>query len=379
LNNNQGPNNTPLMANQLDTMNFSTQALTLSAVDRTNDRQPMTDSYSFTISQRVPWSGLFEVSYVGNQTKYILNTQAGAGSDINLVPVGSMLSSRNGGVDPNTLNANNFRPLQGFSSLGLATNNLYGNYNALQVKYNRARGRTLISANYTFGKAMGILNPTYDSFNLENNYGVQANNRTHIFNAAYSYDIGEVTRNKFAGVFANGWQISGITQIQSGANLTGQRGQNFGMNLNAFKMPGTTYNVSSTSLYGTPNITLMPILTCNPRENLGPQQYINASCFSFPRNVGEQGATILPPIYGPAFFNSDLGLFKSFTIKEGKTLQFRANGYNFLNHPLWSFPANQNLTLGFNGTTGALTTPLFGTTTTKQGRRIVQFAATFSF
>lgn len=236
-----------------------------------------------------------------------------------------------------------------------------------------------MSVNYTFGKAMGILNPTLDSFNLNNAYGVQANNRTHIFNAAYSYELGRLTRNKFAGGIVNGWQISGITQIQSGVNLTGQRGQNFAMNLNAFKIPGTTHNVSSTSLFGTPNITLTPVLTCDPSENLAPQQYINASCFSFPRNVGERGPTMVPVVYGPAFFNSDLGLFKSFNITEGKRLQFRANAYNFLNHPLWSFPANQNLTLGFNGTTGALSTPLFGTTTTKQGRRIIQFAATFSF
>jgi hypothetical protein len=290
-----------------------------------------------------------------------------------------MLSSMNGGVDPNTLNANNFRPLQGFSGLGLATNNLYANYNGLQAKYMRARGRTIMSVNYSFGKSMGILNPTYDSFNLDNNYGVQANNRTHIFNAAYSYELGRLSRQKFIGGIVNGWQISGITQIQSGTNLTGQRGQNFAMNLNGFDVTGTTHNVSSTSLYGTPNITLMPILKCDPRENLAPQQFINASCFSFPRNVGERGGTMVPVLYGPAFFNSDLGLFKSFSIREGKELQFRANAYNFLNHPLWSFPANQNLTLGFNGTTGELNTPLFGTTTTKQGRRIIQFAATFRF
>ena len=38
---------------------------------------------------------------------------SGAGSNINLVPVGAMLASKNGGVDPNSLNANNFRPLLG--------------------------------------------------------------------------------------------------------------------------------------------------------------------------------------------------------------------------------------------------------------------------
>ena len=58
---------------------------------------------------------------------------------------------------------------------------------------------------------------------------------------------------------------------------------------------------------------------------------------------------MLPAIYGPAFFNSDLGLFKNFQITESKKLQFRFNGYNFLNHPLWSFNGN-NLSLGFDGT-----------------------------
>jgi len=53
------------------------------------------------------------------------------------------------------------------------------------------------------------------------------------------------------------------------------------------------------------------------------------------------------------------------------------NGYNFLNHPLWSFNGN-NLNLGF-AANGTLNTPLFGTVTTKQGHRVVQLAATFSF
>ncbi len=46
---------------------------------------------------------------------------------------------RTSGVDPNSLNANNFRPLQGFSDLNLATNGLYANYNALQVTWVRSR------------------------------------------------------------------------------------------------------------------------------------------------------------------------------------------------------------------------------------------------
>jgi hypothetical protein len=380
LANNQGPNNTPLMANQIDGLGFTSQALGTGGVDRKNDKDPFTDSYSFTISQRVPWSSLLEASYVGNQTRNLLNnTSGGYGADINLVPVGSMLSSKNGGVDPGTLNANNFRPLQGFAALPLATNNLYANYNSLQIKFLRSKGRGLLNANYTFGKAMGILNPALDAFNLDNDYGVQSSNRKHLFNVAYSYTVGTVLKNKVGAALINGWQLSGIMQWQSGANLTGNRGQNFGMNLNSSKIPGTTYNISSTSLLGTPNITLMPILTCDPTKNLAEHQYLNASCYSFPKEIGQNGPTIQPVVYGPSYFNADMSIRKNFSITEKKKLRFSVDGYNFLNHPLWSFSSTSNLTLGFNGTTGAINTPLFGIVTTKQGHRIVQLGATFQF
>ena len=145
--------------------------------------------------------------------------------------------------------------------LPLATHNLYANYNSLQVKYMRTKGRAVINMNYTFGKALGIVSSTLDSFNLNNDYGVQSTNRTHIFNAAYSYNFGDLVRNRLAGGFVNGWQVSGIVQVQSGVNLTGQRGQTFGMALNSAKIPGTTQNISTTSLLGTPNITLS--IRCN--------------------------------------------------------------------------------------------------------------------
>jgi len=351
-------------------------------VDSTDDKQPYTDSYSFTVSQRLPFSSQLEVAYVGNQSRD-LALSAGAGSNINLVPVGSMLSSRNGGVDPNSLTADTFRPLLGFSDLGLATNKGYANYNAVQVTWIRTRGRYTINMNYTYGKAMGLLynngGPTYDQFNINNNYGVQAGNRTQIFNIAYSVELGNPVHDKIAGGFVNGWQVSGILQAQSGANLTGNSGgANFSFNLNSAKIPGTAFNISNASLLGTTDIQLNPILTCNPTSGLGPNQYINPSCFSAPTAIGQNGPTILPAIYGPAFFNWDMGLFKNFQIKESKKIQFRLNGYNFLNHPLWSFNGS-NLNLGFDPSTLKVNTPLFGTVDQKQGHRVVQLAVKFFF
>jgi hypothetical protein len=372
-------NGLPLFAKQIDTLNFSSAPSSPQAVDSKDNKQPYTDSYSFTVSQRTPWSSLLEVAYVGNRSRDLLNAQ-GAGSNINLVPVGSMLASKNGGVDPNSLTANNFRPLHGFADLTLTTNNLYANYNSLQVTWVRSKGRYNLNFNYTFGKAMGINNAAYDSFNLANDYGVQSTNRTHIFNAAYSIELGNPARDKILGGFVNGWQISGITQVESGANLTGfSSGSNYNLSLNSTKIPGTTFNVSNVALLGTNGIELNPIETCNPTANLAAHQYINANCFAFPNQIGQNGPTMLPPVYGPWFFNSDLGLFKNFQISESKKLQFRIDGYNFLNHPLWSFYNGENLQLGFDPATGKVNTPNFGITTDKQGRRIVQLALKFYF
>jgi hypothetical protein len=42
-------------------------------------------------------------------------------------------------------------------------------------------------------------------------------------------------------------------------------------------------------------------------------------------------------MHGPAYFDSDLGLYKSFQITESKQLQFRIQATNFLNHALPQF------------------------------------------
>lgn len=377
-------NGQPLLARNIDSLNFANAALSPAAVDSKDDRQAYTDSYSFTVSQRLPWSSLLEIGYVGNQTKDIPSSGNGGSLgfntlNINLVPYGSMLASKNGGVDPNSLDANNFRPLQGFSDLYLATNNGWANYNSMQMTWLRSKGRYNINLNYTFGKAMGIARFD-DQFNLANNYGVLATNRTHIFNIAYSVELGDPLKgNKVAGGLVNGWQVSGIIQAQSGANLSGNNSQNFGMNPNGYKIPGTTFNVANVSILGTNNIQLNPLQTCNPASNLGTHQFVNGNCFALPATIGANGPQVMRPIYGPAFFNADLAIFKNFQISESKKLQFRINAYNFLNHPLWSFPGGSNLTLSFDGATGKLNNPNFGITTDKQGHRVIQAAVKFFF
>jgi hypothetical protein len=400
----------PLFAAYLSCLNVAATPAGPSAVDSRDDKQPYTDSWSVTVAQKTPWQGLLEVAYVGNRSRD-LPSSGGFGSNLNLVPVGAML----GAVNPGNADPKFYRPLnnpstgQGYGDLNQATNNLYADYKAMQVTWGRHLGRYTIQANYTLQKAMGILSAnangqpngsaSINPFNLQSNYGVQPTDRRHLFNIAYSIDIGNPlhTHGFLSGV-TSGWQISCITQVQSGANITYSGGYNastnYNMNLNGAIFPGTANGIvgdplekgipyNNQSILGTNAVQLNPIVTCNPMSNLGAHQYVNGDCFAAPTTVGQNGPTLLPVAYGPAYFNSDLAVFKNFRMSESKNLQFRIQSYNFLNHPLWSFPNNTNLTLQFqqDPVTGQLTqtNTNFGKTTEKQGARVVEFVVRFIF
>ena len=374
---------TPIYMSGLASVPLSLQAAGAAAVNSTDDKEPYTDSYSFTIAQRLPWSTLMEVAYVGNQSNDLLN-QGNVGTNINLIPVGAMLASANGGANPNTLNQNPFRPILGFGDLPIINNNLYSNYNALQVTWLRSKGRYNINGNYTYGKSLGVINFNGDQFNVNDNYGILGYDRRQAFNLAYSIELGNpVHGNKLGDGVVNGWQLSGLMQIESGADLTG--GGSVGYNFNGSILPGSIsaqnpkgIQISNLSILGTPDLSLNPIVTCNPTSSLGPHQFENGNCFAMPTQVGANGPNVIPAVYGPAFFNWDMGLFKNFRIGENKKIQIRVNGYNWLNHPLWSFPGGSNLTLAYNQA-GQQTNPYFGTATEKNGHRIVMLTAKFYF
>ena len=270
---------------------------------------------------------------------------------------------------------------------------MYSNYNSLQVSWNKQAGRFTYMANYTFGKALGIRGENGgggnlgDPTNLKNNYGTLPNNRTHIFNLAYVYQVPNInSENKLVkGVF-NNWQVSGIGQFQSGADLQAASGSNANFNYTAYIPAGTTFQgktlavpiqASSQNVLGTPDVLLMPKVICDPRRNLGMHQYINGNCFQGFAEPGQQGSYVFPTLTGPGFFNTDLSLFKNFTwgASENKKLQFRFSGYNFLNHANPSFiSGDPALNLNFNqqGQLVANGGKTFGVASYKLGHRIVQ-------
>ncbi len=351
-------------------------------VDPNDDRRPKVQSYSFTIAQRLPGSSIMEVSYVGNQATNTLNrTSPGAitgGINPNAVPAGALFRYDNQQtVTQAEIDAT--RKYQGYQDMAIATHNLYSNYNSLQVSWIRTKGKYNINMNYTLGKNMGIVG-NYDEFNLNNNYGPTAADRRHIFNAAYSLELpNPVKTNKLAKGVVNGWQFSGITQVQSGVNLTANTAGSFNTDFNGATLPnGQT--ISSNTIWGTPSIVARPLVTCDPNGDGSSQVFIKQSCFALPKARGESGPFVMPRVTGPAFFNSDLGLYKNFNISESKRIQFRFNAYNFLNHPLWSFISGApNTKLVYNPNTGKFDNSVFGISTEKQGRRFVMLTLKFYF
>ncbi|WP_216847135.1 hypothetical protein [Granulicella sp. L60] len=231
----------------------------------------------------------------------------------------------------------------------------YSNYNGLQIAWLKQAGRLSFNLNYTWSKALGIINSTVDAFTVHGNYGVLNIDRPQVINTSYAYDIGNVYHgdHKVIGGAANGWTVSGVTTWQSGGNLQAQDTQNLGLTI-----PNTTTNESLTSntYFGTYVNEILPIAACNPRSKLHAQQLLNLYCFSAPV-VGSQGMRQFSYLSGPSYNNSDLTIYKSFGITERQKVQFRASAFNFLNHPLWGFSTSNDITLKYATANSASFTP----------------------
>ena len=175
-----------------------------------------------------------------------------------------------------------------------------------------------------------------------------------VFN--YLYDL-PFFRNRpgFAGKALGGWQISGITQFQTGTpcSVAEQKDyagvgldSNFGCGVN-----GQYYAVS-----GHPKI--IGKFAANGSKD--PNQRFDTTNFTKPAAGTFNTQLVRDLIYQPGFQNWNLGLFKSFPISEQKGFQFRAEAFNFINHPNWGGGSGGGVS--FNPTSST-----FGKVTTKGG------------
>jgi hypothetical protein len=356
-----------------------------------DDRTPYTWTYNFTISQRAPWRSVVEFQYSGNRSADML--LSGVLSNVNNIPLKAFF-----GPDPvdgqihdpasGDFPASDYRPLANYGDVTLVGHGSYSNYNSMIVSWQKQTGRTTFMTNYTFGKVLGVRDDQWDNgpsagsalwpFSLRPNYGVLGWDHTHIFNAAYVVNLPRpVHGSRLAEGAVNGWVLSGITQLQSGAPIQ----PNTNGTLYA-QWPGSFTNQQ---YLGTTSVNLVPKLICDPRSNLGSGQYFNPACFA-PPSGGQNGDIIWPYIHGPAYFNSDLAIYKNFAFKEHHKVQLRFSAFNFLNHPLPQFNATGGygdiaLVFNNNGTLSQTNRNAFtsGKPLFTVGRRVVEFAVKYNF
>jgi len=398
------------------------------AIDASDTKRPIHYEYNFTISQNLPWKSMMEVAYVGSDNEN-LSSGATSNSDINVLPFGSLFSVNLNNIPSNAGSAatdlgnmttsqfDSFRKYPYYQHMYVINHNFYSSYNSLQASWNRNVGAIQFGVNYTFSKNLSVAqsytSELADPVNLRNDYNPAPYDRTHVFNGHYLIDLGSHYHggsNLLADAI-NGWQISGISTLQSGPPLASIEGGNFnfyGGQIEATEVPHVN-QVSSTARtncqslgissgqcvtyfnnsvwLGTPDVLLMPTVVCNPTSHLSKNQYLNPTCFGLP-NVVQNGAYRLPYIHGPAYLNHDLTLLKNFKAGEKKNVQFRLAAFNFLNHPLTSFNKNDtsNLNLSIqNAVPGQAISQAylqhqnFGIANVKYGARLVELSVRYEF
>jgi hypothetical protein len=149
-----------------------------------------------------------------------------------------------------------------------------------------------------------------------------------------------------------------------------------------FGMQGTTaggVTITSASITGSPDVYAMPVLVCDPGDNVPDGFLFNPACFTAP-TPGANGSARQPYIKGQPYYNHDLSLMKNFAIGGGgRKLQLRISAFNVFNHPIRYPDRARNLTLVFDN--GVQTNAEFGKLPddNKYGRRIVQLSARFEF
>jgi hypothetical protein len=273
-----------------------------------------------------------------------------------------------------------FRPYPYYQGVNADESAQIAQYDSLQTKLTRSSGWSTFSLNYAWSKNLG--NPTvsgaFQDWGRHEYWTILNYSRKHVFNASYVFTTPKWhLGNRLLSGAVNGYQLSGITQLQSGAQLSAASSYNYNMQ----NGPNSVYSV------GSPDVTVAPVVTCDPSVGLQKNQFVNANCFAFPLQGTGIGNTRMPGLHGPMYWNSDLAAQKSFAITEHQNLELRFTAKDFLNHDLLSFNSSDpNLTLNFsNGGSGA--PPLgtltnassFGYATAKFGHRLLELSAKYTF
>lgn len=306
-------------------------------------------SWNFVVQRELPQSFVAQAGYIGTRaTGQMANVALNAG------PPGTGTAGR--ALYPQfglTADINIIEPYK------TAT------YDALQTQLVRRWSASQIGVVYTWSKAINYAdndaNPRIQWQPMADlNRGLAQYDRAHNFQTYWMLEapFGKGHRWANSGVGSavlGGWELSGLLSAMSGfpINLV----QNNANNLNAASSGQVPDQVK-------PAVEIL--------GGVGPgKPYFDPAAFAAvnipanqPQRFGNAGRN---NVRGPAFFNTDLSLSRTFNVKERVNMQFRAEALNVFNHPNFAlglqWDGNNNVsdptnfgiisyTLGANGASG---------------------------
>jgi len=274
------------------------------------------DQWSFDV-QRELWSGAaLDIQYVGSHTSHLDR------SFFNNTPLPGP-----GPVDPR-------RPSPRFRSRRIIQNDLIADYDAVSFILRKRMSRGLqADVHYTWSRTRDMATHSNGGGQTMNNYDIQADygpanwDVPHRFVASYIYDVPflKSSSNPVVKYVVAGWQVGGVTTIQSGTpiNVT-IAADRANIGIAGLQRPDLIGPVPSLNCQQSP--TGLDLINCfDPSAFALPAQYTFGNA---PRNV----------LRGPNVVLTDLSLMKDVPVQGPVRVQIRAEIFNAFNNVNYSNP-----------------------------------------
>ncbi|MCS7041217.1 MAG: TonB-dependent receptor [Bryobacteraceae bacterium] len=292
-------------------------------------RVPTVDHWNFTIQRRL-WRDLaVEAAYVGNKGTHVMVSAGGVGTnyDVNQPTI----------VGFDTLNTNQRRPFFGLygwtQDIRYFGNDGSNHYHSLQLKAEKrfSDGWNLI-AHYTWGRNTGY-DGVYYNQDARVMRGISEWNREHFFTMINQWDV-PVGRNRrwlkgvpaAADLLLGGWQLNAVTRWGSGLPFTPSY-RDCGRDRDTGPCRPDIVGSLSAAKASSPSrlgwfVTADDVLLVNGQQS-GPWRRPARGTFG---NIARNS------LFGPGFYQTDLSVFKEFSMAEKYTAQFRAEIFNLFNN-----------------------------------------------
>lgn len=306
---------------------------------------PYIEQWNFGVQRSIGSAMLISAGYVGN---------ASHDQPLRLNPNQGIQD-----VNPTPLAARRPYPLLG---------DVYGQYNMQNASYHSLQaslhyqlpGGFSLVGSYTYSRAMDIADagaalPVNGLDAKGSSYGPANFDRTQVFTASYTYELpfGKGKRylnhaGGIGGMLAGGWQVSGITTVES----------------------GLPFEITANDLSNTGGIhSQVADRTCNGNLPSGQRSilhWFDTSCFSQPPS-GRLGNSGRNPLREPGATAFNLSAEKRFAWGEQRWVQLRCDLLSAFNHPVFA-TGNQSTS-----------SPIYGQITSASGARVIQLSLKVAF